>query len=263
MLDNNHNNSPCLFSEQLVSYLYNETNVQEKTKFEAHLKTCSNCANEIAGFSFVRSSVLEWQKEEFSVLKTPEFVFPNEKKKVLRETVSALTKEQSWLTQLRKLFSLSPAWATATSAMAVLAVCVGLILVVLNFSRNDEMAGNNSGNIRIAAVSPTMEMKAEEIKETGDEKNTAKNSSAKSSQPKDLKAETFPRVISPASVKSSDSNNSVVKVSNVSRNKANVSNGSKVTLSAKSQKLPKFVDVEEDEDNSLRLSDLFEEVDSK
>ena len=64
MLNNNHNPS-CAFAEQIVSYLYNETNAKEKAAFDAHLNNCSTCADELAGFGFVRSSIVEWKNAEF------------------------------------------------------------------------------------------------------------------------------------------------------------------------------------------------------
>ncbi|MFN2391531.1 MAG: hypothetical protein ABR566_06130 [Pyrinomonadaceae bacterium] len=274
MLDNNHNNSHCDFTAELVSYLYGEGDAQKKVEFETHLNTCSNCVDELAGFSFVRSSVLHL-REEFSTMETPSFVFPTQRRKESGAIVPVENINGSWLNELRKIFSLSPAWLT--TAMAALVICIGLTLIVLNFSQNDEMAITNKNDSQ-STDSPTIDKKTERIEENAHEKNTVENLPNKLAKLRNLNAANMPRELSPTQPKQSNLNDSVLKVSNVSPGKTNgnksFKNGSRDTVrknkkainknkimpSLQAQKIPKLVEMDDEEDDSLRLADLFDEV---
>lgn len=253
MLNNNHNPS-CAFAEQIVSYLYGETIGKEKAAFDAHLKNCSSCADELAGFGFVRASIVEWKTEEFLNLETPSINIPY--------PIAVATEKQSWLGELRKLFALSPTWATA---FAVLVVCVGLVLLVVNFSNNNDVARKVEKPTN-EVVSPIVEEKP-----TPRMEETAQQDSSKVL----LK----PSIVENASEKNAPQiapKNQIVKVSNnVRKNKGVAQNANdlvanvrklkddKNTLTARKQVVPKLNGLEEEEDNSVRLADLFAEVESK
>ena len=84
MLDTNHyKNSSCAFAEQIVAYLYDEANPQEKTDFEAHLTNCENCADELSAFGLVRSSVQQWRTAEFLPMQIPAIEIPFEKHRAI------------------------------------------------------------------------------------------------------------------------------------------------------------------------------------
>ncbi len=274
MLDNNHNNSRCDFAAELVSYLYGEGDAQEKVEFETHLYTCSNCADELAGFSFIRSSVLHL-REEFSTMETPSFVFPTQRRKESAAILPVENRTDSWLTELRKIFSLSPAWATTVTAALV--ICIGLALIVLNFSQNDEKAKNNKNNAQ-STDSPMIGEKIETIKEHASEKNTVDDLPSELTKTRNLNAENLPREQSLRQPKQSNFNGSVIKVSNVSPGKTNGNksfknesgdtvrknkeaiNKNNIMPSLQAQKVPKLVETDDEEDDSLRLADLFDEV---
>ena len=252
MLNNNHNPS-CAFAEQIVSYLYGETVGKEKAAFDAHLNNCSSCADELAGFGFVRASIVEWKTEEFLNLETPSINIPY--------PMAVATEKQSWLGELRKLFALSPMWATA---FAVLIVCVGLFLLAVSFSNNNDVAGKVEKPTN-AVVPPIVEEKpTPRIEETAQQIQTDE-------LPK-------PSIIENASEKNAPQiapKNQIVKVSNnvrknkgVTQNANNAANvrklkDDKTTLAARKQVVPKLNSLEEEEDNSVRLADLFAEVESK
>ncbi len=252
MLNNNHNPS-CAFAEQIVSYLYGETIGKEKATFDAHLNNCASCADELAGFGFVRASIVEWKTEEFLNLETPSINIPY--------PIAVATEKQSWLGELRKLFALSLTWATA---FAVLIVCVGLVLLAVNFS-NDKNIARKVEKPTNAVVSPTVEEKpTPPIEETAKQTPTEE-------LPKPSNIENASEKYSPQSAPK----NQFVKVSNnVRKNKGvtqtanNVVNirklkDDKTTLTARKQVVPKLNSLEEEEDNSVRLADLFAEVESK
>ncbi len=253
MLDTNHQNSSCAFAEQIVSYLYSEADRQSKAKFELHLTTCADCSDELAGFGFVRSSVQEWRNEEFLQLAIPAMEIPFEK---FSEIVISPTEKRSWLADLRQLFTLSPAWTTAATAFAALAICVGLTLVAVNFSGTADVAGNNKITPEKSVVSPSIENKnGQKLENISDE--TAKN--APQAAPKNL------------IVKVSNKAQKVPKIETVARNSSisasvrktkNINNINKTTV-AKNRQVLKLADFDEVEDNSLRLSDLMAEVENK
>lgn len=253
MLNNNHHNSSCAFAEQIVSYLYNETNAKEKAAFDVHLNSCSNCAEELAGFDFVRSPIVEWKNAEFDNLETPAINIP------YPTTIS--TEKQSWLGDLRRFFTLSPTWATA---FATVIVCVGVAFLVFNFSNTTEVAEKENKPIN-TVVSPIVE-KSVELQTEETEKETVKqekpqpsiveNDSPKIAQqiaPKD-------QIVKVSNNAKKDKN--IVQNTNVAANVRKIKDD-KTTAGVKKQTVPKLNSLEEEEDNSLRLADLFAEVESK
>lgn len=260
MSNNNHNNQSCRFAEQIVSYLYGEFERDDKIKFEAHLKDCSTCADEYAGFGFVRSSVLEWRNEDFSKLPTPTFDIPATKNEKLSPSVS--TESNSWFGDFRKMFSFNPAWAMA--ALAVLVVCAGITFFVLNFSSSNEIAekGDDKNAVKIA-VSPTAE-----VPKKSDDKNVS-NKEAEKSAPPTPNAGNLPsqkgREKQPVPVKSAIK----VSSSDINNNTDNVNRSPKAndtlrkTPPVKKRNVPNLNDFDDDEDESIRLADLFDELDTK
>ncbi|MBA3633847.1 MAG: zf-HC2 domain-containing protein [Acidobacteria bacterium] len=271
MLNTNQQNSSCAFAEQIVSYLYGEANSREKTKFEAHLKNCPGCADELAGFGFVRSSVQKWHKE-FLQLETPVMEFPLHQSP---ETIVTVTNKRSWFAELRQLFTLSPTWATAATAFAVLAVCVGLALVGLNFINKTDVA-ENKDNLPEKSISyPAIEKKTEQPQEINISEETAKqNSPDKISKPFEEKSEieNTPRVAPKNSIakvlnktKRAPKNETVAQNSNnlkAVRKVKDINNINKTAV-AKNRQVPKLTEFDEVEDNSLRLSDLMAEVENE
>ncbi|CAN5357872.1 hypothetical protein BH20ACI1_BH20ACI1_14790 [soil metagenome] len=270
MLDTNHQNSSCAFAEQLVSYLYNEANAQEKSVFESHLTNCENCADELSAFGFVRSSVQQWRTEEFLPMKTPAMEIPFEKSP---ETVINSTEKRSRLADLRQLFALSPTWATASAAFVLLTVCVGLTFVAINFYGSNDVAERKQIAPEKSIISPAIENKAEQNVEVSDE-IAKETSSDKIAEPfeENPKVENLPRVAPKNStVKISNNTKRTPKIEITAQNSNNSApvrklkdlNNINKAVVAKNQQLPKLADFDEVEDNSLRLSDLMAEVEDK
>ncbi|MGI8641162.1 MAG: anti-sigma factor family protein [Pyrinomonadaceae bacterium] len=270
MLDTNYQNSSCAFAEQIVSYLYGEVDKQDKAKFELHLTNCGDCADELAGFGFVRSSIQEWRQEEFLQLAIPAMEIPFEKSP---EISISSTEKRSWLADLRQLLTLSPTWATAATAFAALAVCVGLTLVAVNFSGTTDVADNNDKPIKSVSY-PTIEKKTEQNIEDVSAETAKQNSPDKTSKPSEQtsKSENAPRT-EPKNliVKVSNKAQKVSRIETIAQNssisapvrKVKDTNNINKTTVAKNQQVPKLADFDEVEDNSLRLSDLMAEVENK
>lgn len=248
--DNIHQNS-CQYAEELVSYLYDEIGSVEKSRFEAHIISCSSCADELADFSMVRSSIVEWRDAEFTPLAVPEIRLPAPAVSSTRENLAS----DSLLARFRAIFSLSPAWAGAGAAAALL-ICAGLFFVAVNIQHAPETARvENKEKIEIAS-SPTRENAAVQTEIAGNVQTTV---AEESSEPP----------IPAAKENKEKSENAPIKVSQTvtaAKSKKPVADKnvrSTKPVSRKSNQSPPptlMADEDEFEDNSLRLSDIFRGV---
>ncbi|HEX8367223.1 MAG TPA: hypothetical protein VF604_01530 [Pyrinomonadaceae bacterium] len=261
MNSNNHNTS-CNFSDSLVSYLYGEIAGQEKSRFESHVSNCGICADEIAAFGGVRSSVQSWRETEFATLPTPVFELPFETEKTKILSTETSVGLRSWLAGLREMFALSPVWRGAATAGAALAICGGLFYVAVSSlpgDKNDVAEANK--NTSVASLpSPTVENKnATSVTGTNDEQS---DETPKPEIPKDKK-QNPPKPL-PAAERAAVNDNTNVKPlkTNVAPKPAN-----KEKPAPSVKKPSKQSDIEfttrEEEDKSLRLTDLFDEVSMK
>jgi len=273
MLDKNKYTPPCLFSEQIISFLYEEIGVQETNDFEAHLKSCTFCLEELSDFGAVRSSIDEWRKEEFSLLETPAFNFlPAQTEKI--HLAPVLTGKNWWLALKERLLTPSPVWAT--SAFAALIICIGLAFIIFNYSKYDEVA-EISNRDNTTPVSPIIETKNELNKNIIPDLNPSEKLSKKYVKEQQFKQENTSATGSVRPVP----RNFVTKITNdlntvTNRNSPPHSNKSapinrkpttnkevKKTPLSKPQNFPFLADIEDVEDDSLRLADLFDETDAK
>ncbi|MET0751899.1 MAG: zf-HC2 domain-containing protein, partial [Pyrinomonadaceae bacterium] len=108
MLNNNGHNSSCAFAEEIVSYLYDEASVKEKTAFVAHLENCSDCNDELTAFGFVRSSIQEWRNEEIFALQMPALEIPHLQPAKVAENSPVSENSGTWLDRIRTFLTLSP-----------------------------------------------------------------------------------------------------------------------------------------------------------
>lgn len=265
MLTNNYKNTSCGFTEQMVSYFYDEANQTEKSVFEAHLTNCPACTNELAGFGFVRSSLIEWRDEEFFKLDAPIFEFPTIK--TISQPVES--NSHSWFSDFRKMFSFNPIMATA--GLAALIVCVGLVFIAVNSSNNSEVAEIDNKNSEKIVASPTVDKINEQPKETIAEGNSVE--SLPGEFPKSTGTESKDLPPSPIRVKRLVPSDSVVRVSDNTKNNSEKSETirnvketnkeNKKTTAVQKQRVPNLTTLDDEEDKSVRLADLFEEIDAK
>ena len=243
----------------MVSYLYDEIGEREKSRFEAHVLNCSACADEISAFGGVRASVQAWRDKEFAPLATPVFELPRETEKPILSAENAAA-SRTWLAGWRELFSLSPAWAGAATACAALAICAGLFYVAFSSQPNADSVAEANRNASVAPGVPAP---------TVDDKTTATNDSGtKDAQPGDApklevkkdKKQTPPKSVAPAEKVAAVDNPDVKPV----RTNVVPKPAGKDKPATNVKKAPKPTDIEfmtrEEEDKSLRLSDLFDEV---
>jgi len=265
MLSNNHKRASCGYTEQMVSYFYDETNQAEKPIFEAHLTNCPACADELAGFGFVRSSLIEWRDEEFFKLDAPVFEIPT--LKTISQTVES--DSRPWFSDFRKMFSFNP--MTATAVLAALIVCVGLVFIAVNSSNNSEVAEVDNKNNEKIAASPIVDKINEESEKTiaqdkSDESlpNKSPNSTdtdSKELQPLPIREKRL--VPSNLVVKASDKIKNNSEKAETVRNVKDSNTENKKATAVQKQQVPNLTTLDEDEDKSVRLADLFEEIGSK
>jgi len=257
-MNNNHKNSNCGFAEELVSYLYGETGGAENTAFEAHLQTCAGCAEELEAFSGVHFSINDWKLKEFANLATPSIEIPYEK---AEKPVEVSIVSGSWWSVLRDLFSVSPrGWSLATASFAVLAVAVGIALFALNIRKDKDVAESNTKSKPV--IMPTVERTPEQSNANANQNNQPDRESKPLTEPKTPQPELAATAPDPK-------NSRVVKVSNNPRpvqkvENPNVQRNNEVKrIKNKNDVPPKIVVDDDEEDNTLRLAELFDEIDTK
>ena len=133
---NNGNKINCGFASDMVAYLYDEPNVVERAVFETHLADCRMCTDEFAAISNARFSVFEWRREEFAHLSTPEIVIPYTRKEIAVEENAQV----GFLAGLRGLFGIS-GWPVVVAAS--LLVCLGVGFIAMNYLSGDQQIAAN------------------------------------------------------------------------------------------------------------------------
>jgi len=241
---NNGNNANCGFSDEIVSYIYDEIGAVERKTFEEHLTVCSVCTDEFAAISNARFTVFEWRREKFEPLATPEFSIPYAKKQCeVDESTSA-----GFLAGLRGLLSLS-GWPVAVAAGLV--VCLGLGLVAMNYL--------DSGQLQIASnasVPPVNtqdnakrdESAASQKTDTEPVVNTASTAVKDNFEQKS-------RSVKPLEIHTARPDRQSHSVRQRSTDRFAVEQNAKPQL----RKAPSLSNFDETDDKSLRLSDLFDE----
>ncbi|MBA3714593.1 MAG: zf-HC2 domain-containing protein [Pyrinomonadaceae bacterium] len=136
----------CDRAEQLVAYLYGETDPEETRSYTEHLSACAPCRDEMAAFRDVREEVRVWQAEALRVAP-----FPLNLDRALTSDDGApvsdsyinrdVARPRSVFAALREFFTLSPLWFQTGTVAATLAVCA---LAAFSLART-EVSWDNDG----------------------------------------------------------------------------------------------------------------------
>lgn len=214
-------NNLCSHVGDTLAYLYDEMASAEREKFEIHLADCTTCIDDFAELSQSRYPVFEWKQLEFDPLPTPRIGIPFEAASV------------SWFDKLRASFALRPAFAFGS--LAVIAVLASLAVFV--------MIGGAGGNTEVAGVPPT----PAPVMPSPEATVPPVQSVVAANEPKvDIRR---------------DETAESVKTSTSASKPAKRSARPKATQQAKrNAPVPALNPVDEDEDDSLRLADIFEEI---
>ena len=127
---NDVNFSECKFSADMVPYMYDELSSVESMAFEQHLIDCADCTDEFAAISSARYEVYDWKKLEFDPLETPNFEIPFEE-------VAGV----SWSDKIRQMFA--HAWAVPTVSFAALAIVAVATVSVIWLRSGEELVVKN------------------------------------------------------------------------------------------------------------------------
>ena len=246
MSDKNYKNGVGCFSEgELVSYLYRETGESERAAFERHLSGCSECTDEFANLSDSRFSVYRWQKAEFAQLETPVISGPWQKPAVRAVQASKGSESSSWLDGLVAAFRRPAFVLTLVPALILVAVVMGAYL-----SRSGYSNSSVADNVQPPSVQDTPPAtdqpqpvrpsesapKIEEGRIVAAEKETKK---ATVTYAKAVKTPSARRMIGSEMA----------------------STTFKPDSSTASRRAPRLSDFEEEDDSSIRLTDLLAETD--
>ena len=118
----------CQRNEELIGFLYGELSELEARRFERHLNQCAACETELAAFSGIRQSIVEWRDETVGLAPLPSAV-PSEvngSSVILQPQPSG----RSAIAALREFFALSPVWLKGATAFASVLFCICAVLAV-------------------------------------------------------------------------------------------------------------------------------------
>lgn len=213
-------NNLCDHGGDVLAYLYNEMPTAGRDSFEMHLADCGTCIDDFAELSQSRYPVFEWKQLEFDPMPTPRVVVPFEA-------------SVSWFEKLRAAFSFRPGFAFGSLAVfAVLAAITAFVVI------------RDAGSLDVADIAPiaTPDLAAPTQVVDGPvpEREVAVEEPREERTAQDERTSVKPVVSNAKAVKP-------VKP--------------KATQQARQvDKLPTLNGVEDDEDDSLRLADIFDEI---
>ncbi len=133
--------SKCGRQDDLVAFLYGELSEVETRTFKQHVDVCASCNAELAAFSEVRESVVNWRNESLGGFLSPAPVTFETEERTDRRSVGALA-------AFREFFSLSPLWLKGAVAFASLLFCLfaGLAIARLRETPPGAVAVAPAGN---------------------------------------------------------------------------------------------------------------------
>ncbi len=138
----------CEMSEKLIAYLYRELSADEASAFEAHLKACAQCAQDLRDFERVRQALAEWQ-----ITPVP---------RVASEFKSGLLRP-SFRQALRQLLLAMPAWGRVMLGGATALLLLALFNVQLEWTPEGGFRFRASlFPLRAVEPAPSSEMSARE-----------------------------------------------------------------------------------------------------
>lgn len=261
MSHNNHHNSSCGYAEQLVSYLYDEADEREKAAFEAHLEICSKCVGELSDVGFARSAVLDWRTLEFSKLETPAFDIPFDEAAKSISPTAIQTAPRSWFFELKNLFSFNSALALTAAAILIFCSAAAIFLTFDFAGKTDIVAGNESNSIQ-APASPANKSagKPTTDKIVNNPQDSSPVSATAAAAPRKTERE---KAFAPVKPTAEIAENSRTQNINSPRRLKDSSDNIKKSTFTKKASLPTINEAEDEPDETVRLADLFEEIDAK
>jgi hypothetical protein len=230
------NISECKFSSDIVPYMYGELSSGASLLFESHLPACGVCTEEFASVSSARFEVYDWKKAEFDTLATPVFAIP---------AAAGAEQGTSWLDKVRSAFSDS--WAVpgfAFAGLAIVAVITGFAFFSANIT--GDIAKQDDSSPRPTAAIQLQPQPLNEARLPQDEREIAESGAGDSRLEEP--------VTTPARSKRAWRN---------PKPRAASRDVTAVAISTTSPTAPRLNEFPEEEDTSLRLAQLFDDIDTR
>jgi hypothetical protein len=233
---NGHHDFGGGHGEELVSYIYGELDPPRRDAFESHLSGCDECAVELASFSEARLGVIEWRREDFEHLATPEIGIPYETVTSTELVPGRNGLFADVLTAIRGLSALSKIGV----AFAAACLAVGIAyFAAFTPKQNVEVASKASPNVNLATISRP------EIVEPIPEQSIPNKSEELAAKPfLNERRQAEPQRSLPI-------HQSTIRPRRLS-----------TAPKAETAKAPRLNSFDDEDDRSLRLSDLFAELGS-
>ena len=114
----------CEMHEALVSYLYDEASPDQRIGIETHLSSCESCRQELHGFERVRGVLQQWQLNEMPMVRFE------------------VSPRRSLMAVIRELFSVTPVWAKAVGAAA-------MVVLFFAIAGTEVSVGNGGFQVRM------------------------------------------------------------------------------------------------------------------
>ncbi len=250
---------PCDYSDLLLSYVYGEANNTEVQRFETHLRNCAACEQEVSAFGMIRESISDWRMSDFAHLASPKIEIPyHNEAAISTQTKPLVATEKSWYESFRERFSFG--LMPLAAGFAMLLISVGIGYAVLNRG-NDKIVSTLVTNKNVPTISETPKKIVDSKTSVPAEPNRENEGTVRkpelNPQIKPIPASTGvkkaprPKIVEP-SVSPVQNQNSVSRPDKISpRNQTKAK-------TKPSKEVENLSDDEEDE--SPRLSDLFDEI---
>ena len=118
----------CGRENDLMGFLYDELEPAEKQDFGRHLQNCTGCSSQLASFTDIRETVIEWRNDSLG------------SSSAAQQGVSTFERRKpSALAAIREFFNLSPLWLKGSVAFASLLFCLLAVLVLARFSEKSNI----------------------------------------------------------------------------------------------------------------------------
>ena len=237
----------CTFNGDVVAYIYNEMRASDRERYDDHLQKCGPCIDELASLSHAAFSLREWKELEFAPMSSPIIDVP-------RPVDASTNSSSGWLIGLRELFQVPRMVAAGFSAAALVGVLV-LAGLVYELRGPVDVAVLENGNL--PAASPERSVAASR---NDDGVKTSVETVVKDfvqTTQSDTGIPVQPNVTSLKPEPAKDVRTSSRPTDR--RTNSNRSNrGSDTTIT----RSPRLLDYEEVQDDSLRLADLLEDIET-
>jgi hypothetical protein len=240
MFDRNHNSNGN-HGADLISYLYGEMDENTRSAFESHLAQCDGCAVELGAFSDARLGVVEWRRNDFDRLATPEIAISRE---TTRVALAPLREKKGLFASLAELIGSASVFAKVGVGLAAAALLIGFVYFAL-------VPPSGNRDIAVKKVDKSAETSVQNESVADKRKEVAV---LPDKTPKHI---VTPAVVHPTPVVKHRSANIQLAVSYPKvRNNVIRRIGSETAKKV----APRLNLYDEEEDRTLRLSDLFSEI---